>query len=80
MSPFLSIVALYVNGSKDLEHPNKLERKKERKKEQYAASKRCTLALKTHIGWEWGDGKRHFNKMATTKTKTKQKCSRGGYT
>ena len=28
----------------------------------YAPYKKLTLALKTHIDWEWRDGKRHFRK------------------
>lgn len=44
---------------------NRLKKKKKNEKQWYATYKRFTLALRTHTGWEWGDGKGYSTQMIT---------------
>ena len=70
ISTYLLIITLNVN---ELNAPIKRYRvaewikKKENKTLQYTVYKSLTSGLKTYTDWMWGDGKRYFMYMETTR-------------
>lgn len=64
ISPYLAIIILNLTGLNSLTKRHRTaEWIKINDIQQYAAHKRLTLDLKTHIDWQWRVGKIHFRQI-----------------